>query len=134
MRISYVLGVFIACVELRTRAPIINIIPSASNKVGASPSCTPVRNIPKTSFLGRRGFREEMNTTSRPIKPTRIRNAAKSDEEEYRRATFMTTQLYPQIRTSTIRDRIAAFCEDGRLGISILSISRLLRKSPFPGC
>ena len=29
----------------------------------------------------------------------------------------MTTQLYPQIRTSTIRERIAAFCEDGRLDI-----------------
>ena len=24
----------------------------------------------------------------------------------------MTTQLYPQIRTSTIRDKMAAFCED----------------------
>ena len=76
-----------------------------------------MRNIPKTSFLGQRGLRDKMNTTSRPIKPTKIRNAAKSEEEEYRRATFMTTQLYPQIRTSTIRDRIAAFCEDRRLNI-----------------
>src|SRR5512139_1938538 len=89
--------------------------------------------IPKTSFLGRRGFREETNTTSRPIKPTNILNAAKSEEEEYRRATFMTTQLYPQIRTSTMRDRMAALCEDGRLDISISFISRLLKKSPFPG-
>jgi hypothetical protein len=75
-----------------------------------------------------------MNTTSRPIKPTKIRNAAKSDEEEYRRATFMTTQLYPQIRTSTMRDRIAAFCEDDRLGIGILFISRMLEKSPLSCC
>lgn len=28
----------IACIELRTRAPMINIIPTASRKVGVSPS------------------------------------------------------------------------------------------------
>ena len=92
-----------------------------------------MRIIPKTSFLGKKGLREETNTTSRPIKPTNILSAAKSDEEEYRRATFMTTQLYPQIRTSTMRDRIAAFCEEGAPDISVLFISRLVNKSSFPG-
>ena len=82
-----------------------------------------MRNIPKTPLLGKRGLRDEMNTTSKPAKPTKIRNAAKSEEEEYRRATFMTTQLYPQMRTSTVRDRMAAFCEDRGLDASVLFMS-----------
>jgi hypothetical protein len=82
-----------------------------------------VRNIPKTPLLGKIGLRDETKTTSKPTKPTKIRSAAKSKEEEYRRATFMTTQLYPQMRTSAVRERVAAFCEDRSLDTGVLFMS-----------
>ena len=82
-----------------------------------------MKNIPKISFLGKRALRDEINTTSRLIKPSKIRNAAKSEEEEYRRAIFTTTQLYPQMRTSTMSDRTAVLCEDRWLNIFISSQS-----------
>ncbi len=44
----------------------------------------------------------------------------------------MTTQLYPQIRTSAIRERIAAFCEDRGLDLSIRFIITLMNDSSFP--
>ena len=76
-----------------------------------------------------------MKTIRRLINPSKIRNAAKSDEEEYRRATFMTTQLYPHIRTSTVRDRIAAFCEDRDPDTGVLSIRcRITSKSTDEKC